>query len=63
MKQMVDNVYAELAPLFPGFKLNKNEEGFVRVISRPAVKSSWFRLSIDTLVTLFRFCAACGWTK
>jgi hypothetical protein len=38
MKQMVDNVYAELAPLFPGFKLNKNEEGFVRRISTGSQK-------------------------
>ena len=30
---MVDNVYAELASLFPGFKLDKNEGGFVRGIS------------------------------
>lgn len=33
MTQMVDNVYAELTALFPGFKLDTNEEGFVREIS------------------------------
>jgi hypothetical protein len=30
MKQIRDDIYAELAPLFPGFQLDKNEEGFVR---------------------------------
>jgi hypothetical protein len=38
MKQMVDDVYAELAPLFPGFKLDKDEEGFVRRISTGSQK-------------------------
>ena len=62
MKQMVDNVYAELARFSPDSSLIRTRkasfEGF-----RPAVKSSWFRLSIDTLVTLSRFCVACVWTK
>ena len=38
MKQILDDVYAELAPLFPGFKLDKNEEGFVRGTSTGSQK-------------------------
>lgn len=35
---MVENVYVELAPLFPGFHLNTSEEGFLRPIARGTQK-------------------------
>ena len=38
MKQTRDDVYAELAPLFPGFTLDKTEEGFVRGTSTGSQK-------------------------